>query len=174
MAGKNLTLKQINTAIVLREAGYTLTAIAERIHVSVSSLQRAFKKHSVKKDSMKTKAIENAREELMGCVTSSEEIKLEAAKLVSDDLAHSRLLREKAALTIESLTATDTTEAALTMRALVGYSTLIKNTSDTLRRSLGLNNVDTDSAMEDLPELTIRELTADEIEELRDRTHEIT
>jgi len=174
MSGKALTLNQVKQAIVLREAGYTLTAIAERSNISISSLQRAYKKHSVKKGAIRAKAIEKAREELMSHVTSSEFIKNEAAKLVSDDLAHSRMLREKAALTVETMSATDTTEAALIMRSLVAYSTLIKNTSDTLRRSLGLNNNDSDSSMEELPELIIREMTADDIEDLKKSHDEAT
>ena len=172
MAGKHLSLTQVSEAITLREVGYTLTAIAERLNISVSSLQRAYKKHSTKKNAIRSEVIENAREELMACVTSSDVIKEEAAKLLTDDLAHSRLLRNKAAVTIEAITAKDTSEAALAMRALVAYSTLIKNTSDTLRRGLGLNNIESDSSMEELPELVIRELTAEQIKTLRSSQNE--
>jgi len=171
MSGKHLTTKQVTEAITLREAGFTLTSIAEKIGVSVSSLQRSFKKHSVKKASLRVKAVEKAREDLLSRVTSSESIKHEAAKLVCDDLAHSTLLREKAALTIESLNATDTAEAALSMRALVAYSTLLKNTSDTIRRGLGIDKSDMGESIEDLPDLTISEMTADDIEAITKAYH---
>ena len=171
MSGKHITTKQISEAVTLREAGYTLTSIAGRLSMSVSSLQRAFKAHKVKKGTLTAKAVKDARKSLLTHVTSSEEIQHEAAKLVTDDLAHTQLLREKAAVTIEALNATDTAEAALCMRALVAYSTLLKNTSDTLRRGLGVDKADSTTSMEDLPDLTITEMTADDINAITSSYH---
>lgn len=165
MAGKRLTNKQIIEAITLREAGYTLISIAQRLEVSVSSLQRTFKRHSVKKSTIHAESIEKAREEILSHITSTDRIKEEAAKLVADDLAHSRLIREKAASTIESLKASDTTEAALAMRALVAYSTLLRNTTDTIRHGMGLNRPSLFESAEELPELVISEMTAAQVEQ---------
>ena len=167
MPGKRLTNKQIIEAITLREAGFTLASIAQRLDISISSLQRAFKRHSVKRGSIHQNSIEKAREELLSHVTSTERIKEEAAKLVADDLAHSRLIREKAALTIESLTASNTAEAALAMRALVAYSTLIKNTTDTVRSSMGLSQDNVFEEMKEVSDLVITEMTAEEIHQLQ-------
>jgi len=172
LSGKHLTIKQISEAVTLREAGFSLTSIAGRLSVSVSSLQRAFKTHKIKKGTLTAKAVKDARKSLLSHVTSSEEIQHEAAKLVTDDLAHSQLLREKAAVTIEALNATDTAEAALCMRALVAYSTLLKNTSDTLRRGLGIDKNDTAATLDDLPDLTITEMTAEDIKAITNSHHD--
>lgn len=168
MSGKHLTTKQITEAVVLREAGFTLTGIAEKMGVSVSSLQRSFKRTSTKKGAMRAKAVEKAREDLFSRISSSERIKEEAAKLVTDDLAHSQLLREKAAVTLEALSATNTADAALSLRALVAYSTLLKNTSDTIRRGLGIDRTTIDTTLDDLPDLTIHEMSAEEVAAVRD------
>jgi len=167
MPGKRLTPTQITEAATLRAAGFTLTAISERIGVSVSSLQRAFKRHSVKRASLSAEAVKRATDDLLGHVTSSDRIKEEAARIVADDLAHSRLIREKAATTLEALGASDTAEAALAMRALAAYSTVLKNTTDTLRRSMRLDRDGLYEDLEELPELPIIEMSADEVAEVR-------
>lgn len=50
MPGKRLTPNQKIDAVTLREAGFTLTTIAEQMIVSVNSLQRLFKRRSTPKD----------------------------------------------------------------------------------------------------------------------------
>lgn len=118
MPGKRLTPTQQIEAATLREAGYTITAIADRIGVSVSSLQRLFKRRSVSKGSVSEQAVNSARESLLERLVSNDRIKEEVAKLITDDLAHTRMIREKAAVAAEALTPSDTTEAALALRAL--------------------------------------------------------
>lgn len=66
----------------------------------------------------------------------------------------------------EHLQAASLKEAVLVMRAAAAYSTAIKNTSDTLRHSLRIEKTIDDTDKE-LPELVIKELTSDEIEEMR-------
>ena len=83
-------------------------------------------------------------------------------------MAHTRLIREKAAITIEALTASDTTEAALAMRALVAYSTLLRNTTDTLRHGMGLNRPSLFESIEELPELVIHEMTAEQVKKAQE------
>lgn len=56
--------------------------------------------------------------------------------------------------------------AVLVMRAAAAYSTAIKNTSDMMRHSLRIEKTIDDTDKE-LPELVIKELTSDEIEEMR-------
>jgi len=167
MPGKRLTVTQLTEAATLRTAGYTLTSIAERVGCSVSSLQRAFKRHKVKAGSLSEEAVKRAADDLLGHVTDSERVKVEAARLVADDLAHSRLIRERAATTLESLTASDTADAAITLRALAAYAVILKNTSDVVRRSMRLDRDGLYEDMELLPELPITAMTDDEVEKVR-------
>lgn len=51
------------------------------------------------------------------------------------------------------------------MRAAAAYSTVIKNTSDTIRHSLGLDKI-VDDNVNDLPELVVTELTNEQIKEM--------
>ena len=57
-------------------------------------------------------------------------------------------------------------EAVLVMRAAAAYSTAIKNTSDMMRHTLRIEK-SIDDTEKDLPELVIKELTQEEIRELR-------
>lgn len=54
----------------------------------------------------------------------------------------------------------------MVMRAAAAYSTAIKNTSDMMRHTLRIEK-SIDDADKELPELIIKELTGDEIEEMR-------
>lgn len=167
MPGKSLTPDQIAEAVTLRAAGYTVTAISDRTGISIRTLNRVFEHHGTRKGAIKDDLVARAKHELVTAITSNEKIREEAARLVADDLAHARLLRQCMAEASEHLTATTLYEAALVMRAAAAYSTAVKNTSDMLRHSLR-----TDQALEEqnagsLPELVVREITAAEALQIR-------
>lgn len=62
----------------------------------------------------------------------------------------------------EHLTATNLEEAALLMRAAAAYSTALKNTSDTLRHSMGTGRALKTVEAESLPELVVQEISGTE------------
>lgn len=165
MSGKPATPKQIAEMIALREVGYTELAVSQKIGVSLRTVQRHLQAHGTKKGTLKTEVIAQARDDLLKLVTSDETIRTEAAKLISDDLAHSNHIRSIMLEASEHLTATTVKEAALVMRAMAAYSTAIKNTSDTIRHVLRTDQMEDDAA--DLPELIVRELTLEEVAEMR-------
>jgi hypothetical protein len=68
------------------------------------------------------------------------------------------------AAALEHFEATDLESAALLMRAAAAYSTALKNGSDMVRVTLGADKL-VDPV--DLPALDIRELTPEEIAEIR-------
>ena len=150
----------------MREAGFTVLSISLRLGISVRSLQRHFAEHGTKKGAIKKEVLATARADLLKRVTSDEAIKEEAAKLINDDLAHARFLREVMIDAAEQLQATSLKDAVLVMRAAAAYSTAIKNTSDMIRHSLRIEKTIDDTDKE-LPELVIKELTSEEIGEVR-------
>lgn len=159
MPGKSLSPELLGEAVTLRAAGFTVAAIAQRTGVSVRTLNRAFQRHGTKKGELKDDLVESARRSLLDGFNSDERIKAEAARIVADDLAHARLLRERMAEAAEHLAASDLRGAALLMRAAAAYSTALKNTSDMLRRTLRIDRVVERVESEDLPTLTVREIT---------------
>lgn len=166
MTKKTATPAEIMEAMAMREAGYTVLSISQRLGISVRTLQRHFAEHGVKKGAIKEEVLATARTDLMKRVTSDDAIKEEAAKLINDDLAHARFLREVMIDAAEHLQATSLKDAVLVMRAAAAYSTAIKNTSDTLRHSLRIEK-SIDDTDKELPELVIKELTSAEVEEMR-------
>ena len=171
MARKTATPAEIIEALALREAGYTVLSISQRLGISVRSLQRHFASHGTKKGSIKEEVLATARADLLKRVTSDDAIREEAARLINDDLAHARHLREIMLNASDQLQATSLKDAALVMRAAAAYSTTIKNTSDVLRQTLRIDRVVEDAGTE-LPELVIRELTDEEIKKMREETPE--
>ena len=164
---KSTTPKEVTEILALREAGYTVLSISQNLHLSIRTVQRHLAAHGVKKGILKTEVIAKAREELHHFITSDSTIREEAAKLISDDIAHSNHLRDIIIEASEYLKATSLPDAVLVMRAAAAYSTTLKNTSDTIRHSLNVEKIVDES--NELPELTVRELTDDEIKVLKNR-----
>ena len=167
MANKTARPDVIAKALALRESGYTALAISQRLNISVRTLQRHFAATGTRKGAVKAAVYEKARDDLLASVTSEASIKEEAARLLADDLAHARHIRELIHTASLHMTATNLTEAVLVMRSAAAYSTALKNTSDIIRQSLRLERF-RDDLGEQMPELVVRELTEEQITELRD------
>jgi AcrR family transcriptional regulator len=166
MIKKTATPDEISQALALREAGYTALSISQRLGISIRSLQRHFASTKTKKGMLKAEVLQRAKDDLMARITCDQTIQQEAARLIADDLAHSMHLRELILAASEQMKATSLSDAVQVMRAAAAYSTTIKNTSDIIRQSLKLDQLNDDSKAE-LPELVILELTQAEINDLR-------
>ena len=151
--------------IALREAGYTNLAISKRLGIGVRTVQRHLTSAGVKKGSLKNELIEQAREEALSLLRSDPAIKQAIAQLLIDDLAHVSHVRELMVEASEHLKATDVKTAALVLRGAAAYSTAIKNTSDVLQKHLSKHD---HSDIQDLPTLIVQELTAEQIERMRE------
>ena len=101
MAGKQKTPDQAAQAVILREAGWTVTAIAQRMSISVSTTQRLLKKHNAVAGAGTQALIEKAREELLTTAFSLDAVQQTAASLVADELALNQQIRTKLANALE-------------------------------------------------------------------------
>ncbi len=167
MAGKHITPTQKTEALTLRSAGYTLTTISDMTGISVSTLKRLFSEHGVSKGRLKQDVIDKARDALLSDTNAIDTIKQEVATLTRDDIAQVKRLREAMAIATEQLTASDTAEALQVMRAVSAGAVALKSTSETLRKTLGMDK-EGDFDVE-LPELTISIMTDSEIEAVKEQ-----
>ena len=166
MTRKTTTPKELTEILALREVGFTVLAISQKFNLSVRTIHRYLAESGVKKGSLKQEVMESARAELSRIITSNPVIIETASQHLIDDIAHSNHLRAIIIEASEHLKANSLAEAVLVMRGAAAYSTAIKNTSDTLRRSLGADKIEETA---ELSELIIREYTSEEIEEIRSR-----
>ena len=166
MAGKHITPDQKLKALTLRSAGYTIAVIADKTGVSVTTLKRLFSKHGVSRGKLKEDAVNKATAALINDASAINTIKREVASMVTDDIAQFKRFREAMAEATEQLTASDTTEALQMMRAISAGAVAFKSTSETLRKSLGMDK--DNEVSDDLPELTISIMTTDEIDTIKD------
>lgn len=170
MTGRSTAPDVLAQALSMRAAGYTTLAISQKLGLSARTLARHFAKHGISKGSALPEVIEASRSELLALITSDDRIRQEVAQHLQDDLAHVAALRETLADTLSRINETPPTtakEVAQVMRALVAYSTALRNTSDVWRYGLRLDKRTDDD--KPLPELVISELTADQITQLRQR-----
>jgi len=167
MTRSSLSPEEVASAVAMREAGYTITAIAEALDCSVSTIQRYLRKTGATKGSARASLIDEARKRLMDRVNSDDSVRDELARQIADDLAHAALLRHQIALAAEQLVANNLSDAVLVMRAAAAYSTALKNTSDMLRHTLRFDRALDAVTEEALPELRVSELSDEEIVERR-------
>lgn len=165
MTGSITTKKALEQAIVLREAGYSLASIANKTGVSSATLFRQFKKHGIKKGSISDSAIIDAKKQLLNDAGFIDSLKHQIAASITDDLAHVKQLREASALLLEELMNDRSLPAHYKARGVTALTTGIRLTQEIARRALQVDKLEPDAP--DLPELTIRELTNDDIKLMR-------
>ena len=165
MTGAITTKKALEQAIILREAGYSLASIANKTGISSATLFRQFKKHGIKKGSISDSAIVDAKKQLLNDAGFIDSLKHQIASSITDDLAHVKLLREASALLLEEIMSDKSLPPHYKARGVTALVTGVRLTQDISRRALRADQVDLE--IQDLPELTIRELTNDDIELMR-------
>lgn len=163
MVGKHATPDQGAQAVILREAGYSLPTIADRLGISLSTVQRLLKKHKAVAGATTRALIEKAREDMLTSAFSLESVQETAAALVLDDLALGRQIRQKLSSALEELDPSN----PIVFRALAASATALKLTQDVGRRALPLDKLEQAQAVEELPELQIHVMTPWDVEEMR-------
>lgn len=163
MTGKQKTPDQAVEAVILREAGWTISAIANRLSISISTTQRLLKKHHAVAGAGSAALIEKARDELITTAFSLDSVQLSLAALVGDDIALSAQIRTKLTEAIEALDPSSPTA----FRGLAASATTLKLTQDITRRALPLEKLNQALDFEELPELKIHLMTEDDVGEMR-------
>ena len=163
MAGKQKNPDQAAQAVILREAGWTISAIAERLSISISTAQRLLKKHNAVAGAGTQALIEKAREELFSTAFSLDTVQQTIASLVADDLALNQQIRIKLANALEILDPTD----PIVFRGLAAAATTLKLTQEVTRRALPLEKLNQALTFEELPELKIHIMNEHDVAEMR-------
>lgn len=161
---------EIERAIVLREAGWTLSGIVEQTSISASTLQRAFKRHSVERGGLTSNAVERAREQLLQDAGFLGEIKHTIASIILDDISLARRIRESLLITLEEIDGDKLTPAVVKARSLAALSTALSITQAVSRKAL--NADDSKQTLDELPVLEVRRMTDDDIREVQESLRE--
>ena len=163
MAGKKATPDQNAQAVILREAGYTIPAIAHQLSLSVSTTQRILKANTAVAGATQQKLIEKAREDMLNAAFALEQVQMKAASLVMDDLAISQQIRSKLSMAVDQLDPGD----IASLRALAASATTLKLTQDVYQRALPLERMNMALDVEEMPELQIHIMTEFDVAKLR-------
>lgn len=163
MAGKKATPDQSTQAVILREAGYTLPAIASRLELSISTVQRILRTNKAVAGASTQALIERAREDMLSAAYALEQVQNTAAALVLDDLAISQQIRAKLSDCVDQIDPTDSGA----FRALAASATTLKLTQDVTRRALPLEKLNMALDVEELPELQIHIMSEYDVAKMR-------
>jgi hypothetical protein len=163
MSGKQKTPNQAAHAVILREAGWTISSIAGQLEISISTAQRLLKKHGAVSGASTQALIEKAREGMLDMAFSLENVQQKAASLVLDDLALSEKIRTKLASALDILDVSN----PIVFRSLAASATALKLTQDITRRALPLDKLDQSLEREELPVLQIHIMNEHDVAEMR-------
>jgi IS30 family transposase len=169
----HITPSQKAKIIALRQAGFSISSIAEQSGASISTIKRHVK--GTAKGSAKKALVDAAAKDLLQALDDSY-LRKQVAALVADDLAISSRIRTNIYRLLERIEESEPSDPAQlfqTMRALSAASTSLKLSSDTMRSSLSLPSR-LGAVEENLPELVIRDLTGAEIEDICKRTEALS
>ena len=166
MSGTVKTPAEIKRAVTLRNAGHSLSSISLKTQISASTLVRHFDRLKITKGTITSDAVEAARQELLNDVGFIGDLKIQIASSISDDLSQAIAIRESIALSLEQLTNDDSELASVKARSLSALSTAIKITQEVQRKALNVEEYTKSLDLEDLPELTIRRMSAEETAEV--------
>ncbi|MDD5462594.1 MAG: hypothetical protein PHG00_13330 [Methylococcales bacterium] len=164
----------LKKAITLRLAGYSLASIAFKTGLSASTLYRQFSKLKVKSGSISAAALDEARNELLNDAGFVNDLKHTIAASIVDDIMVAKRTREAIVLTLDELIDEQSAikaslaDLSLRARALAALATSLSVTQVVQRKAL---NVDAESyqQVQELPTLTIRKMSDDDVAEIQDR-----
>jgi AcrR family transcriptional regulator len=165
MPGTVKTASELEQAVILRSGGYSLAAIAGKTGISPATLARHFKRRGVTKGALSDESVEAARQQLLSDAGYIDGLKHEIASAVADDIAHVRQIREAAALLLEELMNDKSLPPHYKTRGLAALATSLTLTQKAARVALQADNQPIEQ--ESLPELTITELSNEDIERMR-------
>jgi AcrR family transcriptional regulator len=165
MSGVHKTVAELERAAILRQAGYSLASIVEKTGISAATLARHFKRHKVAKGTLNDEAIAEARQQLLSDGGLIDQLKHEIAATIVDDISQFKLLRAAIAANLEELENDASLPAHYRSRGLAALSTSLRLSQELARKALRIDEMQPEAG--ELPELTVRELTQDEVEQLR-------
>lgn len=155
-------------AVILREAGYSCPAIAEKLDLSLSTTKRILKRRSAVAGAATESLVEQARQGMLNTAFDLDAVQQHAAALVLDDLALSRMIRGGIVEVVEALDPSTSTPYQM-MRTLVAAATALDLTQKVARRALPLDRLAEATHVEELSELRIRIMTDDDVREIREQ-----
>lgn len=158
---------EIDQAIILREAGWTIGSITAKTGLSASTLYRAFTKLDITRGSITKDTLQGAREKLLQESGLVGDLKLLIASQVKDDLALATQLRIGVAMALEDLINDITTPASMKARAYASMAGALKISSDMMRRALQID--DASLSVTEIPTLRIVKMTDADIAAVQNR-----
>jgi len=157
----------IDQAVILREAGWTLASITQKTGLSGSTLYRAFAKLDVTRGATTKDTLDSARQALLQQSGLVGDLKHLIASQINDDLSLSTQIRAGITIAINDLINDVTTPASFKARSYSAMATTLKLTSDIMRRALQID--DATLSVTEIPTLKIIKMTDKDIEDVRNR-----
>ena len=153
--------------VALRGCGFSYPAIASEVEVSEATVKRVCKASGVQKGGVTGEVGREVLDEVVGRLKSNERLIQEVSKNMLEDLTLTSSIREK----LQDAIATIDPRAADATRRLNQAAQAMQATQKVHRTATNAGEIG--HAMEELPSLTIYEMTAEDVESIRNEQEEM-
>tara|TARA_B100000446_G_scaffold107053_1_gene100118 strand:+ start:15965 stop:16543 length:579 start_codon:yes stop_codon:yes gene_type:complete len=152
--------------VLMRGLGCTLIDIAHETGLSVATIKRVLSRHKTIKGSLCSEALAEARKRVLASSANDENLRLLTATTVRSALVLTDRIQVEALATLDVLNK-DPHAALIRARALGSLSNVVKLNADGLRSAVKIAPQSEGDPDEELPEIVVRELTDDDVAEIR-------
>ena len=165
MPGKHTTLSQIKQILALREVGVTRAVIAAETGVSISTVARICKRFRTRKGRLSARLVEESKQSFISRMSDDQELHAEIAKQMADDIVTGRIIRERLAEAVLKLELNDQDQLTTALRALNSAASALVTVQKSGRLATGADGLS--GGGEELPELTIKVMTDEDVANVR-------
>lgn len=166
-----LNPNQIREIIVLRQAGYSLSAICERVDAGATAVKKVLRDSKVTKGAATAALIEEARKRLLSDQALTDSLKQTIAEMIADDLSTVRRLRENILLTLEKLEECSDVTPTGRARTLAALATTATVTQSIYRKALRVSHLEQSAPASELQPLPIYFMTPEDEAAVRAATN---
>ncbi len=156
--------------VLMRGLGCALIDISNETGLSVSTIKRTLAKNKTTKGELSSEALAEARKHVIASVGNDEDLRLLTATTVRAALVLTDRIQVEALATLNVLTS-DPHTALIRARTLNALSNTVKLNSDGLRSAVKIAP-QSDGDQDDLMEIVVTEMTADDVAEIRRQQEE--
>jgi len=157
--------------VLMRGLGCALIDISNETGLSVSTIKRTLTKNKTAKGELSSEALAEARQRVIARVVNDEGLRLLTATTVRAALVLTDRIQVEALATLDVLSK-DPHEALIRARALNSISNVVKLNADGLRSAVKISPQSDGDPDEELPEIVVRELTDEDVAEIRRQQEE--
>lgn len=165
-----LTLDDIKSAIAWRESGLTISVIADKLKLPISTTKALLKRYNVSKGASRGALVQVARDKLINDTSLSNMIASQISASITNQLSMARQIEDECSTLFEQLSNDTRTPISVRARTLSSIASAAQMAQSLAFKALDIENKRNEIKQTDLPTLVIEGYTESEMLEIRKKS----